>query len=180
MTELYQILEQYGEDQYKVLAKAAVYNEAVIIINEKTYTQKELEDPETLKKLINKAKTENDCKHVLDLIISLLNIPGDWIAMSKTQKFLGNFGYRMNILSKIILSITLSGIHKEEKKIAGNILAHVQRNRIIELKQKTMELRDKFMNDKSPEGRRIVKNCNEAIKNIDKYLNETDSTDAEW
>lgn len=179
MSELSQILEQYGEDDYKVLAKAAVCNEAVVIINEKAYTREELEDPETLKKLISKAKTENDCKHVLDIIVSFLNVLGDGIVISKTQKFLGKFRYRMNFLSSIILGITLGALHNGEKKIAGNILAHVQRNRIIELKQKTMELRDKFMNDKSPEGRRIVKNCNEAIKNIDKYLNETDPTDAE-
>lgn len=179
MSELSQILEQYGEDDYKVLAKAAVYNEAVIVVNEKTYTQKELEDPETLKKLINKAKTENECKEVIDKIIALLNVPADYIIISKGGKFLKKkFNY--SIWSQFLLSITLGAIHKEERKVTGNILAHVQRNRIVELKQKTMELRDKFMNDKSPEGRLIVKNCNEAIKNIDKYLNETDPTDAEW
>ena len=31
------------------------------------------------------------------------------------------------------------------------------------------------MNDNSPEGKRIVKNCTEAINNIDKYLNELDT-----
>ena len=170
MTELNQILSQYGETQYKSMVQSAVYNENCIIINEIFFSKKDLQDPKTLDKLLNRAKVEKDIKSRLDLMLFIGTFFESFFGARAINKFIKkHLGDSLGIITHILSWISIMGLTFKAVSTGNDFLAYIHENRIKKLKRQAEKLRDKFKESDDPKAKEIVKNCQQVIDAIDKY-----------
>ena len=128
-------------------------------IQEMIFTKKQLQDPETLTKLLKRAETEKDVKKVVDIIFYGLTIlEGISVGVLVKDGFMGFAAW----IGFIVLT------HKVAKGL-DKVMAYTQEKRIKQLREKCEKLIKKYENIDNPKTKQIVENCKKTIKAIDDY-----------
>jgi len=130
------------------------------ILDEAHWSKKELQDPETFKKLLDKFDKEKSIKGKIDNIWLTLSIADGILAGVLTKHIsIGIVATIAAFIGKCFITIK-----------TDSVLKNSQGNRIKQLREKAVKLRDKAAQLDDPESKKIVENCNKLIKEIDKYI----------
>lgn len=130
-----------------------------IILNERAFSKKELQDPEMLNKLLDKFKKSNA---VLDKIetASLIFTVVEAIVVGVLTKSLG-----LGLLSLAAIAIIkVIGMLK-----LNDLVSKSNEKKIQQLKDQANKLKEKCLKSDDPKAKEIASNCEKLIKNIDKY-----------
>ncbi len=147
-----------SESDISILAE--YFTEYPEIIDEQYFSKKDLQDPETLKKLLARFDKEKAIKDKVDNISLIFSLVEGIALGILTKKISIGFISTVGIaVGKCLLFIKTS-----------NILSQNQSNRIKKLREKAVKLRDKAAKENTPEAKEIVNNCNKLIAEIDKYF----------
>lgn len=131
-----------------------------IVLNEKTFSKKELQDPDMLNNLLDKFKKS---KAVLDKIetASLILTIAEAIVVGVLTKSLG-----LGLLSLVAVTVVkLIGMLRLEVLISKS-----NEKKILQLKEQAIKLKEKSLKSDDSKAKEIVSNCEKLIKKIDKYF----------
>lgn len=166
--ELYEILESKSELEYNKMIMEAINNEEYVIIGESFYSKKDLQDPKTLERMLNRAKTEKKIKNKIDLLLFAFT----FIETHLGKKFLKSknidVGFINTVLSWLAIALATGGATFKGNKFLG----YIHENRIKKLKAKCEKLRDSMKDSDDPKAKEIVNNCNKLLNEIDKYYKD--------
>ena len=129
------------------------------ILTEAIFSKKQLQDPNTLTKLLEKAEREKHIKKVVDVIFFGLTIL-ESIAVGILTKHVS-----IGLISWIPFIVLTS-------KIASKldvVMYETQKKRIKQLREKCQKLIDKYSKIDDPKAKEIVTNCKKTIDTIDSY-----------
>lgn len=153
-------------------------DEEYVVVNEIYFSKKDLQDPETFKKLLKRAEVEKDVKKKLDILFYCLTfaeaIVGT-VAISKATKSASGIisdaieGVMPGVfIGLFVLFIKIT--HKVVSKLDKAIL-YIHKARINKLIKKATELRDKTKQS-NPQ---VSANCQKLLDSIDKYYKEVEN-----
>lgn len=127
-----------------------------VCINEVYYTKKQLQDPDTLKKLFDKAEKEKDIKKKLDdLFYAFSLLEAVALGILSGSIFIG-------VASLLPFFLISYGIILK----TNDVMFTLHKSRIQELYDKAVKLRDK---SKEKNNVNIAQNCDKLIKAIEKH-----------
>ena len=140
------------------------------ILMEVHFTKKDLQDPETLKKLLEKAAREKKIKEVLDIIFEYLTIAEAWVVGSfiKTatgSSVLGALGAFASWIGFLALTVKII-------ESLDNVMVMVHDNRIKKLREKCLKLIKACEKSSDPNAKRVIENCKKTIKAIDDHYSK--------
>lgn len=138
-----------------------------IVLNERVFSKKELQDPEMLKKMLNQLEKTKEIGTIIFLISSLLSV-AEAIAIGVVTKnvLLGVGSFLPIITSKAVIALKLNDfISKDNLK------------KIKQLREQSEKLKEKCSQSNDDKSKETVRNCNELIKKIDKYLGKVESNE---
>ena len=146
--------------EFKILENE-IYNYMINsgVVTEALFTKKQLQDPNTLTKLLEKAEKEKKVKNVVDIIFFGLTIL-ESIAVGILTKHAS-----IGLISWIpFVALTFKITQKLDA-----VMYETQKKRIKQLREKCQKIIDKYNKIDDPKAKEIVANCKKTIDAIDKY-----------
>ena len=163
-------IEFINEAAGKEICYNTPINEEYVIVNEIYFSKKDLQDPKTLEKLLDKAKKEKDIKKKLDYIFTIFSFIAAILATIGIGVASGSVITGLSLFVPIILAslaFALTVIIKLDK-----VMFKIHESRIKKLRKKAEELRDKAKKSKQNQ---IASNCQKLIDAIDKYYKDLET-----
>lgn len=146
------------------------------ILQEIHFSQKDLQDPKTLDKLLKRAQDEKKIKGVLDALFMILTIFEAWITKKlvnkKVDKVLPGEKVPFLFLGSLVGYATLT--YKVTSKL-NHVMYATQEKRIKKLREKCVQLIEKLKDSNDPKAKEIIENCKKTIKAIDTYYKKLES-----
>ena len=145
------------------------------ILQEIHFSQKDLQDPKTLDKLLKRAQDEKKVKGVLDALFMILTVFEAWL----TKRFVNKKAEELTGEKVPFLFIgSLVGYVTLTYKIASKldmVMYATQEKRIKKLREKCVQLIEKLKDSNDPKAKEIIANCTKTIKAIDAYYKKLES-----
>lgn len=153
-------------------------DEEYVVVNEIYFSKKDLQDPETFKKLLKRAEVEKDVKKKLDILFYCLTFIEAIVGTKGLDKVAdkigagnaigGGLSFGQGLATFIALLILFI---KLTDKIVGGLdkaMLYIHKARINKLIKKATELRDKTKQSNP----KVSANCQKLLDSIEKYYKD--------